>query len=308
MDYFIAGIKAFIYVVIFSLVKIIVPKLLGEIKPDKGKNGKRYFDKKSISNVFLGGAIFFTVLFSFLINVPSNVEGEAKIYLSIGLVIFCLFWYVLSLIFSLWFLCLDTDIIIYRNYLGKKVTLNTNDINYYERKPDGKLCLYSNSKLAATFEPEYAEPLLSWLGKNNIKNNNKTNKFFTIRPAKYQRVLSICCLVGFLSFFIMGIVVQHVMGTIAFGCLVIFGIWNCVNHYSEKYVVGEGHIEVSSLFKKSTLIPYSELNKAEIKQGDNVSYLLLYSKNRTKPLLKINTYYENAFLLKEIAVKKKWIQ
>lgn len=308
MDYFFVGIRAFTYVIFFSFVKIIVPKLLGEIKQDIGKNGIKYFDKKPISNFFLGVTIFFTVLFSFLINIPSNIEGEAKIYLSIGLVVFCLFWYTLSLIYSLWFICLDKNIIIYRNYFGKKMTLDVDNIDYYERKSNGKLCLYDHSKIIAIFEPEYAEPILSWLVQKNIKINNRTSKFFTIRPAKYQRIISIGCLVLFISLFIMCIFIQHIMGTILFGCFIIIGILNCVNHYLEKYVVGEGYIEVSSMIKKTTLIPYSELNKAEIKEGDNVSYLLLYSKNQTKPLLKINTYYENAFLLIDLADKNKWLK
>lgn len=65
MDYFFVGIRAFTYVIFFSFVKIIVPKLLGEIKQDIGKNGIKYFDKKPISNFFLGVTIFLQFFFHF---------------------------------------------------------------------------------------------------------------------------------------------------------------------------------------------------------------------------------------------------
>ena len=49
---------------------------------------------------------------------PSNVSGNAKIYLNVGIVIFCLLWYILSIMFDVWYIHLEPTQIIYRNYLG----------------------------------------------------------------------------------------------------------------------------------------------------------------------------------------------
>lgn len=51
---------------------------------------------------------------------PSNVSGNAKIYLNVGIVIFCLLWYILSIMFDVWYIHLEPTQIIYRNYLGAK--------------------------------------------------------------------------------------------------------------------------------------------------------------------------------------------
>lgn len=120
MDYIWIGIRAFTYVIIFTLIKIIVPKLLGNVKYKKDEMGRTYFSKKKISYFLFVIAVFFTVLLSFLSTIPSNVSGDAKIYLNVGIVIFCLLWYILSIMFDVWYIHLEPTQIIYRNYLGAK--------------------------------------------------------------------------------------------------------------------------------------------------------------------------------------------
>ncbi len=106
MDYIWIGIRAFTYVIIFTLIKIIVPKLLGNVKYKKDEMGRTYFSKKKISYFLFVIAVFFTVLLSFLSTIPSNVSGDAKIYLNVGIVIFCLLWYILSIMFDVWYILL----------------------------------------------------------------------------------------------------------------------------------------------------------------------------------------------------------
>lgn len=78
MDYIWIGIRAFTYVIIFTLIKIIVPKLLGNVKYKKDEMGRTYFSKKKISYFLFVIAVFFTVLLSFLSTIPSNVSGGSK--------------------------------------------------------------------------------------------------------------------------------------------------------------------------------------------------------------------------------------
>ena len=64
-------------------------------------------------------------------NHPEGIKGAeafygisavliAKIYLNVGIVIFCLLWYILSIMFDVWYIHLEPTQIIYRNYLGEK--------------------------------------------------------------------------------------------------------------------------------------------------------------------------------------------
>ena len=72
-------------------------KLLGNMKYKKDEMGRTYFSKKRISYFLYAIAVFFTVLLYFLSNIPSNVSGNAKLYLNVGIIVFCLLWFVLSI-------------------------------------------------------------------------------------------------------------------------------------------------------------------------------------------------------------------
>lgn len=112
----------------------------------------------------------------------------------------------------------------------------------------------------------------------------------------------------FFSFLILGLLTHNVGVSLLFGFLLIFGIWNCIYHYSKKYAIGNGYIEESGMLKSKKLIAYVDISKAKIKQGDNVTYILLYDKRSKRPIIKINMYYENTFLLKELAYKMNWLK
>ena len=240
---------------------------------------------------------------------PSNVSGDAKIYLNVGIVIFCLLWYILSIMFDVWYIHLEPTQIIYRNYLGEKKVIKASDIYYFERNSNGSLIIVCSDETKVSFEPEYADSNMLWMSEQSIKTKNARKKDrFIIRPAKYQRVLSVLCLVVFLAFLLLGIFTYNVVVSLIFGLLLIFGIWNCGYHYSKKYTIGNGYIEESSILKRKKLIAYVDISEAEIKQGDNVTYILLFDKRSKRPIIKINMYYENAFLIKELAYKMNWLK
>lgn len=281
----------------------------GNVKYKKDEMGRTYFSKKKISYFLFAIAVFFTVLLSFLCTIPSNVSGNAKIYLNVGIVVFCLLWFVLSIMFGLWYIHLGPTQIIYRNYLGVKKIVKASDIKSFERNSNGLLNIVCADKTKVSFEPEYADSIMLWMSEQSVVTKNTRKKdIFIIRPAKYQRVLSVFCLVVFFSFLILGLLTHNVVVSLIFGLLLIFGIWNFCYHYSKKYTIGNGYIEESSLFKSKKLITYVDISDAEIKQGDNVTYILLYDKKSKRPIIKINIYYENAFLLKELAYKMKWLR
>lgn len=66
MDYIWIGIRAFTYVIIFTLIKIIVPKLLGNVKYKKDEMGRTYFSKKKIFLFsFRDCSVFYSVIIFF---------------------------------------------------------------------------------------------------------------------------------------------------------------------------------------------------------------------------------------------------
>ncbi len=309
MDYIWIVIRAFTYVIIFTLIKIIVSKLLGNVKYKKDEMGRTYFSKKRISYFLFAIAVFFTVLLSFLSNIPSNVSGDAKLYLNVGIIVFCLLWFILSIMYGLWYIHLEPTQIIYRNYLGVKKVIKASDINSFERKSNGSLIIIYADETKISFEPEYADSVLLWMSEHSVVTKDTRKKdIFIVRPAKYQRMLSVFCLAVFFSFLILGFLTHNVGVSFLFGLLLIFGIWNCIYHYSKKYAIGNGYIEESGMLKSKKLIAYVDISEAEIKQGDNVTYILLYDKRSKHPIIKINMYYENTFLLKELAYKMNWLK
>lgn len=79
-------------------------------------------------------------------TIPSNVSGDAKIYLNVGIVIFCLLWYILSIMFDVWYIHLEPTQIIYRNYLGAKKVIKASDIYYFERNSNGSLIIVCSDR------------------------------------------------------------------------------------------------------------------------------------------------------------------
>lgn len=70
----------------------------------------------------------------------------AKIYLNVGIVIFCLLWYILSIMFDVWYIHLEPTQIIYRNYLGAKKVIKASDIYYFERNSNGSLIIVCSDR------------------------------------------------------------------------------------------------------------------------------------------------------------------
>ena len=107
---------------------------------------------------------------------PSNVSGNAKIYLNVGIVIFCLLWYILSIMFDVWYIHLEPTQIIYRNYLGAKKVIKASDIYYFERNSNGSLIIVCSDETKVSFEPEYADSIMLWMSEQSIKKKMQEKK------------------------------------------------------------------------------------------------------------------------------------
>ena len=306
MDCYKLIIKTIVYVAIFSILKIITPKLLFDRKTNEIENIGIEYNKKRASLVCFFATIVFLIVSLIGFSFPSNVEGHDRIIVSIIIGVFLAIGLAISIMFSVWKITITKNKIVYRNYFGKNICISSDKINSYEMTRDNGVRLYLNNQKTYKFDFMYAHDILFWLTDNcsEIKSNNNVEDI--IRPAKYQRIISIIGLVVFAGFLVLGVVTKEIIVIIGFLILTIFAIFNLLYHYLFQIELHEDALCIKNIFKEYSIY-YSDIKSAEMTDNDNVSYLLLYEKDNQKPILKVNLYYENAYLLKEIAYKKRWL-
>lgn len=237
------------------------------------------------------------------------MEGTTKLIVRMIGIAFCVFCYMMSIAYSLWLIRLNNTEILYKNYLGKKSVIEFTNIDSFEKKTNGNIIFYERENKLIEIEAEHVDSVLMWISARvRIINKQKNMNSFTVRPAKYQRVLSIITLATFVAFLLLGIFVAKVHVIVFFFCFTLFGIYLCCSQYIEEYIIGNGQIEHKNFMRKGVSIQYKDVVKVEIKNDDNVSYYSVYLKSADKPTFKINTYYENAVFFKELAYKMKWIK
>lgn len=307
MDYYKLIIKTIVYVAIFSILKNIIPKLFFDRKTNEIENTGIEYNKKKASLVSFFATVVFLIVSLIGFSFPSNVEGYDRIIVSIIIGVFLAIGLAISIMFSAWKITITKNKIVYRNYWGKTICISSDEINSYEMTRDNGIRLYLNNQKTYKFDFMYAHDILFWLSDNcsEIKRNNNVENI--IRPAKYQRILSIIGLVVFAGALVLGVVTKEIIVIVGFLLFTIFAVLNLLYHYVFKIQIYEDALCINSILKKYK-INFSDVISAKIIENDNVSYLLLYGKDSQKPSLKLNLYYENAYLLQEIAYKKGWVK
>jgi hypothetical protein len=307
MDCYKLIIKTIVYVAIFSILKIIIPKLLFDRKTNEIENIGIEYNKKRASLVCFFANVVFLIVSLIGFSFPSNVEGHDRIIVTIIIGVFLAIGLAISIMFSAWKITITKNKIVYRNYWGKNICISSDEINSYEMTHDNGVRLYLNNQKTYKFDFMYAHDILFWLSDNcsEIKRNNNVENI--IRPAKYQRILSIIGLVVFAGTLVLGVVTKEIIVIVGFLLFTIFAILNLLYHYVFKIQIHEDSLCINSILKKYK-INFSDVISAKIIENDNVSYLLLYGKDSQKPSLKLNLYYENAYLLQKIAYKKGWVK
>lgn len=297
------------YIVIYSILRLIFLKVSVNGKWSQKNEEEVAIRKKGVANIFFGVAVFFTIMFVCISILPANVTGRTKLVLSGLGTLWLIFLYALSIMYSLWEIKLNDKEVLYRNYLGKVKEISYSDINCYEKYNDGSIVFKNKEKVIFKIEPEYATEVLLWISDRARITAKKMNlNGFIVRPATYHKVLGVICFFCIVVFFIFGIIVHSLSLTILSLCLAPLMIYNCVTQFTEKYTVKTDRINFDSFCRKSKSILFNEIRKVEEVYGDNVSYFFIYKKKEEKPFMKVNTYYENAQLLKQVAQKKKWMK
>lgn len=271
-----------------------------------------------LKGIMIAGFMFFLIFFFIelgtYIGIWDIFEG-----VDLGTVIFygCVVLFYLASVggIVIWRIIIDKEDIFYRNYFGITKNYKFTEVDRVIEKKSRKLLVYQNGK--RIFSIDNNLPLgvyfIYWCRqyKVDVVEENSAvikQKSFIVRPAKYHKALCDISLGVFVLFLCWCVVVKYLIGIIVFVCFTLYGIFASVYHHSEKYIIGNGYIERNNTFKKKKCIAYSEVSKVEIEEAGNVSYLVFYRKGSEKPAMKINTYYENAHALEELAGKKKWIK
>ncbi len=307
MDYYKLIIKTVVYVAIFSILKNMIPKLFFDRKSNEIESKGIEYNKKKVSLVIYFATVVFLIVSLIGFSFPPNVEGHDRIIVSIIIGVCLAIGLAISIMFSVWKITITKNKIVYRNYWGKTICISSDKINSYEMTRDSGVRLYLNNQKTYKFDVMYAHDILFWLADNCSEIKSKNNVDNIIRPAKYQRIISIIGLIVFVGALALGVVTKEIIVIIGFLILTIFAIFNLLYHYLFKIQIYEDALCINCILKEYK-INFSDVISAKIIEDDNVSYLLLYGKDSKKPSLKLNLYYENAYVLQEIAYKKGWVK
>lgn len=303
------AIRVVIYVLIYTIVKAVISKISlgGKIIKDDGN--EIVIKKRGLSIFFLIIAIFFTILFSWVGTMPSNIDGMVKMVLTVAGVLFCMFWYLVSVMYGAWMIILKQEEIWYTNYVGKTKKIMYSEIVQYERQNNGDIFFKNSRNEILKVDVAHADEILLWIS-DRVKLDKKTDTVteYIVRPAKYHRVLGVVSLTIFLLFLLLGIFVCNFWVITVFAIFVIVGIYNCLIQFNEQYIVSKNSIVYKNFKRKTIELFLNEVSKVVFENKDNVSYMLFYKNGVDRPVFKINTYYENAQKIKGLACNKKWIQ
>ncbi len=271
-----------------------------------------------LKGIMIAGFMFFLIFF--LIGLGTYIGiWDIFVGVDLGTVIFygCVVLFYLTCVGGVvvWRIIIDKEDIFYRNYFGITRKYKFTEIDRVIEKENGKLLVYKNGRRIFSIDNNLPEGFYLWRFANEYKieicseiTTALKQKSFIVRPAKYHKALCDISLGVFVFFLCWCVVVKYMIGIIVFVCFTLYGIFASLYHHSEKYIIGNGYIERNNIFKKKKCIAYSEVSKVEKEEAGNVSYLVFYQKGSEKSAMKINTYYENAHALEELAGKKKWIR
>lgn len=126
MDTLSIFLKTLTYILIGTLVRVILPRLINTRKPKEDTQGIEYFDKKGFSWVFLVSTIVHTIIFAFFIAFPGDTKGIVFGVMYLGSV--CIFWYLLSLSYGFWYILITPDRIEFRNHYGIKRVITKDNV------------------------------------------------------------------------------------------------------------------------------------------------------------------------------------
>ena len=308
MDYKLLAIKLSIYGIVFILINTLLHKSFKVPKVGTDDDGNIYINEKDTSKFFWILSNIMTVVVLAISCLPDGDDAIGKIILCMFLGALCLLGFIVSLVYGLWCVKLEDNLIIGKTYLGRKYEIPYSDITCFERLTNGNLVLYKGSEKLISYGSDYASLIVQILEHKSINPKPKDSKHTIIKPTKYQLLLGYILIFMFIAFSIMFIFLKELGYAILGGIFVILCIYISLSQHKMKYIIENDYIESYSMFQKKKVIYFDEIDRVEIEQQGKASFFTIYLKNSKKPELKINIHLENIYVLEELALKKKWIK
>lgn len=297
--------KLLSYFLVVVIVRVIIKKTSAEDKIDKAANEEvTYIRKNTYFKIYFLCAIVFGILYIVVSCFQdSGNEKNLAATMFIALSVLC---FVVSLMYKRWYIRLEKDKIVYHNMLGKHITIDLNAVTHYKFNEYGEICLYQNETIVfKIFSKENKKILISFLTKNHIK-ERKQSKEFTIKAEPVQKWV-IAILTAYLvpigvicikAKYLLGILFSLIMFSLSMGC--------CFQMFLGKIVFGTKEIVQYRFMRKPRRIPFSDIEKVEVRRVDNAECYDFILKNKKK--LRINLSYTNTHLLEQLVKKRKWIK
>lgn len=298
--------KLLSYFLVVVIVRFILKKASAEDKIVTDTNEEvAYIKKTAYSKIYFWIAVTFGLLYIITDIFPDSGNGKKLVSsMFITLSVLC---FMISFMYKRWYIRLEKDKIVYHNMFGKYVTIDLNLVTYYKFSEHGELCLCQNeTTLLTIFSVENRKFLIDILKKKQIREKReKQSKEFTIKADPVQKWVITFLTVFLLAIgsicvkgkFLIGIVFSLVMFSLSIGC--------CLHMFLDKIVVGTKEITQYRFMRKPRRIPFSDIEKVEVKDVDNAECYDFILKNKKK--LRINMAYTSTHLLEKLVEKRKWI-
>lgn len=299
--------KLLSYFLLIVIVRFIIKKASSEDKIVTDANGDvAYIRKTTYSKIYFWIAVTFGLLCIIINSFPSS--GNEKNLVSSIFITLSVLCFIISFMYKRWYIRLEQDKIVYHNMLGKYLTIDLNSVTHYKFSEHGEICLCQNeTTLFTIFSVENRKFLIDILKKNQIREKrDKQSKEFTIKADPVQKWVIAFLTVFLLAFgsicvkakFLIGIVFFVVMFSLSVGC--------CLHMFLDKIVFGTKEIVQYRFMRKPRRIPFSDIERVEVREVDNAECYDFILKNKKK--LRINMAYTNTYLLEKLVEKRKWIK
>lgn len=297
-------------VIMYAVIGVIISIITKKINMDQGKleineSNEYCIDMKIYSKIFLGLAICATLLAISISFFPSNLHGKQELMAVIGEVIVIGIFYLLSYLYSRFYVKIGLENIVIRRLVGKEKIIPYAELTDVWIDGDGNLEFYCRDKKVLTFPKTYPQDfLLEMLKINKIKAKRKVSmNEFVLVPTAINKITSYVCVIAILVIDILCIYVRHLLAIMAMTTFLIFLIFLCIAVSVEKIIVKDHVIIWNRFLRKTKLIDFSDIKYVKMTEGDQPQ-IYIYSEKGLE--MKFSKFMDNINVFEELIVRQKW--
>ena len=270
------------------------------------KSSENVINKRIFSKIYLGCAIFFSVLYIFVGQFKSNITGNKKIILIIVAILFDVFLYLMSFLYSNWKIEIDDEGITYQTLLKKKKKISYSNVSKVLKDEYGNLILYEDESIFIKMSKYEGYGILEKnLKVHGLKIKNISDiTDFVVETTKFYYGLDLCCIVA--AIFLQGFSLNYhyIVGVCFFTVLFILAVIQFLCRIFNKTQVQGTIITCYRFLRKPKKVRFSDVKYIKRKESDNAENIYLYLKDGSK--IKVSSIQKNMELFEEVIKKQKW--